>query len=46
MHFLEKQKMTFIKNLTNYYYEVTFFGLKNMETTYQRLMDHMFKKQK
>ena len=27
----------------NFYYEVMSFGLKNVEATYQRLMDYIFK---
>jgi len=36
-------KTTFTTEMTNYCYKVMPFGLKNVGTTYQRLMDKVFK---
>jgi len=35
MHPLEKEKMTFVMDDANYYYDVMSFGLKNIGATYQ-----------
>jgi len=43
MHPRDKEKTTFMTADANYYYEVMSFGLKNEGTTYQRLMDKIFK---
>lgn len=37
--------MTFITESTNYCYKVMSFGLKNVEATYQYLMDKVFEPQ-
>ena len=39
------EKTTFMMDTTNYYYSVMEFDLKNVEATYQRLMDKIFVKQ-
>jgi len=36
-------KTTFTTKMTNYCYKVMPFGLKNVRTTYQRLLDKVFK---
>ena len=38
----DQEKMAFISPDANYYYTVMPFGLKNAETTYQRMMTRMF----
>nr|KYP67764.1 Transposon Ty3-I Gag-Pol polyprotein [Cajanus cajan] len=43
MHPQDEVKMTFITESANYCYRVMSFGLKNVGTTYQRLMDKVFK---
>jgi len=43
MHPKNKEITTFTTDGANYFYEVMSFGLKNAETTYQRLMDKIFK---
>ena len=42
---LDEEKMTFITADANFCYRVMPFGLKNIGTTYQRLMDRVFKQQ-
>ena len=42
MHLLDMEKMAFIMENANYYYNVIPFGLKNVEATYQRLMNKVF----
>lgn len=39
---LDAPKITFMLNHDNYYYNVMPFGLKNIISTYQRLMDDVF----
>jgi len=39
------EKTTFIKESSNYYYQVMPLGLKNAGATYQRLMDKIFENQ-
>ena len=41
MHPRDKCKMTFMTELSCYYYNVIPFGLKNAGATYQRLMDRV-----
>jgi len=41
MHPLEESKTAFMAEFANYCYKVMPFGLKNVDTTYQRLMDRM-----
>lgn len=43
MHALDEEKTTFITKDANFYYKVMPFGLKNTGTTYQRLIDWIFK---
>ena len=43
MHPRDKEKITFMTDSVNYYYEVMSFGLKNAGATCQRLMDKVFK---
>jgi len=38
----DEDKMTFMIERSNYCYQVIPFGLKNVEATYQRLMDKIF----
>jgi len=38
-------KTTFITKASNYFYQVMLFGLKNVGSTFQRLMNQVFKKQ-
>ena len=42
MHPDDEEKMTFIIDGPNYYYRVIPFGLKNVEATYQKLIDKVF----
>ena len=42
MHPQDREKTTFRTDSNNFYYEVMSFGLKNIGTTYQRLMDYIF----
>ena len=42
IHPRDKEKTTFMKEDSNYYYEVMLFGLKNVGATYQRLTDKVF----
>lgn len=42
MYPYDKEKMTLVTENANYYYEVMPFGLKNVGTTYQMLMDKVF----
>jgi len=39
----DKEKTAFMTDYGNFYYEVMSFGLENVEPTYQRLMDQIFK---
>lgn len=39
---MDSPKTTFMTNISNYYYEVMIFVLKNVRATYQRLMDMVF----
>ena len=41
----DKEKNAFMIDTTNYCYSIMSFGLKNAETTYQRLMDKIFMNQ-
>ena len=41
----DQEKTTFVTHIRNYHYKVMPFGLKNAETTYQRMMTRMFKPQ-
>jgi len=43
MHPRDKEKTTFITDITNYYYEVMSFSQKNVGATYQRLMNKVFR---
>ena len=43
MHARDEEKMRFITEEANFCYRVMRFGLKNADTTYQRLMDRVFK---
>lgn len=42
MYASDWEKTTFITEKANYYYEVVPFGLKNIDATYQSLMDKIF----
>nr|KYP57535.1 Transposon Ty3-I Gag-Pol polyprotein [Cajanus cajan] len=42
MHPRDEDKTAFVMEFANYCYQVMPFGLKNVETTYQRLMDKIF----
>ena len=42
MHHRDREKTTFRTDSDNFFYEVMPFGLKNVEATYQRLMDYVF----
>lgn len=39
----DQEKTSFITPEDNYYYTVMLFGLKNVETTYQKMMTRMFR---
>ena len=41
----DQEKTAFVTPIRNYHYKVMLFGLKNAETTYQRMMTRMFKPQ-
>ena len=41
----DQKKTSFVKPTGNYHYKVMPFGLKNVESTYQRMMTRMFKPQ-
>ena len=41
----DQERTTFVTPIRNYHYKVMPFGLKNAETTYQRMMTRMFKPQ-
>jgi len=43
MHPWDKEEIVFVTDDANYYYEVMWFGVKNVGATYQRLMDKIFK---
>jgi len=43
MHPRDKEEIAFMTDSNNFYYEVMSFNLKNVEATYQRLMDYIFK---
>ncbi|KAM1030343.1 hypothetical protein ACFX2C_034263 [Malus domestica] len=45
MHEPDKEKTAFVIEQGTYCYKITPFGLKNVEATYQQLVDMMFKKQ-
>ena len=38
----DEEKMAFVTLIENYHYKVMSFGLKNAESTYQRMMTKMF----
>ena len=42
MERIEKKYTTFITDPSNYYYNVMPFGLKNTDTTYQRMINKVF----
>ena len=42
MHPDDEEKIVFITKNANFYYKVMPFGLKNVEATYQRLMNKIF----
>ena len=41
----DQEKMAFVTPIRNYHYKVMPFGLKNAESTYQRMMTRMFELQ-
>ena len=41
----DQEKTTFVTSVGNYHYKVMPFGLKNVESTYQRMMTKMFEPQ-
>ena len=41
----DQEKTTFVTSQGLYYYKVMLFGLKNIDATYQRLVNQMFSKQ-
>ena len=41
----DQEKMSFVTPIGNYHYKVMSFGLKNVGSTYQRMMIKMFKSQ-
>ena len=41
----DQKKITFVTPIGNYHYKVMLFGLKNVGSTYQRMMTRMFKPQ-
>jgi len=43
MHLRDKEKIAFMTECNNFYYEVVPFGLKNAVVAYQRLIDYIFK---
>ena len=45
MHLPDMDKTSFITERGLYYYKVMPFGLKNARTTYQRLVNKMFREQ-
>ena len=45
MNPLDEEKMTFITENANYGYKVILFGLKNVEATYQKLMNEVYPNQ-
>ena len=42
---VDQEKTTFVMPTGNYHYKVMSFGLKNVSSTYQRMMSRMFKPQ-
>lgn len=40
-----KERLAFISNHGHFYYKVILFGLKNIEATYQRMVNKIFKDQ-
>ena len=45
LHSNDQEKTTFMIEKANYCYKVMSFGLKNDDTTYQRMMNKVFEKQ-
>jgi len=45
LHFGDPEKMTFITEKENYCYKFMSFGLKNVDATYQRMMNKFFENQ-
>ena len=43
--FGDQEKTSFVTPIGNYHYKVISFGLKNVESTYQKMMTRMFKPQ-
>ncbi|RDX59140.1 hypothetical protein CR513_61902, partial [Mucuna pruriens] len=43
MHLHDEAKIAFITDTRTFCYKVMLFGLKNVDTTYKRLMDKIFK---
>ena len=43
MHKADQEKTSFVTSQSLFYYKVMPFGLKNAGTTYQRLMNKMFR---
>ena len=41
----DQEKTAFVTPIGNYHYKVMSFGLKNAESTYQRMMTRMFESQ-
>lgn len=45
LHPNDQEKTNFRTEKSNYFYKVMSFGLKNDDTTYQRMMNKVFEKQ-